>query len=144
MKKTYIERLEGKDKDGITIHGFHYRMKGIPQTTIKYYIHQRKKHNPHYDVWKMYQELYDGKTLHFDLLEGGHKSRFVHYKDLSIGMIRQKGVVIGRDRFNEPIKSKGFIRKVELATKKKFKKELKNTLKKIKKNELKNTIIKVR
>ena len=39
-EKTYIDILESTDKDGVTIHSEHIRMKGVPTPCIKYYAEQ--------------------------------------------------------------------------------------------------------
>ena len=63
-KKCYIDKLSGKDKDGAQLIDYHIRMKGVSTNCIKF------KGNQEYngDFMKMFKELYDGKTLEFNLL----------------------------------------------------------------------------
>ena len=67
-KKTYIDILESTDKDGMTINSEHIRMNGIPTPCIKYYAEQ---HNM--SVLYLFKQLYDNKTIKFDLTNGGNK-----------------------------------------------------------------------
>ena len=67
-KKTYIDISESTDKDGMTIHSEHSRVKGIPTPCIKYYAEQ---HNM--SVLDLSKQLYDNKTIKFDLTNDGNK-----------------------------------------------------------------------
>ena len=67
-KKTYIGILEPTDKDGMTIHSEHIRMKGIPTPCIEYYAEQ---HNM--SVLDLLKQLYDNKTIKFDSTNDGNK-----------------------------------------------------------------------
>ena len=67
-KKTFIDILESTDKDGMTIHSEHIRMKGIPTTCIKYYADQ---HN--ITVLDVYNKFFNNKTIRFDLTNDGNK-----------------------------------------------------------------------
>ena len=67
-KKTYIDILELTDKDGMTIHSEHIRVKGIPTPCINYYAEQ---HNM--SVLDSFKQLYDNKTIKFDLTNDGNK-----------------------------------------------------------------------
>ena len=66
-KKCYLDKLYGKDKDGKELTDYHIRMKGVSSNCIRY------KADKEYggDCVKMFNELYDGKTLEFDLLAVG-------------------------------------------------------------------------
>lgn len=63
-KKCYIDKLEAVDKDGKKIHDYHIRMKGVSTNCIKF------KGDAEYggDYMKMFDELYNGNTLEFNLL----------------------------------------------------------------------------
>ena len=63
-KKCYIDKLEALDKDGEIINDYHIRMKGVSTNCIKF------KGDQEYggDYMKMFKELFDGKTLEFNLL----------------------------------------------------------------------------
>ena len=56
-KKTYIDIIEPTDKDGMTIHSEHIRMKGIPTPCTKYYAEQ---HNM--SVLDLFKQLYGNKN----------------------------------------------------------------------------------
>jgi hypothetical protein len=58
-KKSYVDELEGFDKDGLKMIGFHTRLKGITEASIEY-------HSKEYmSVFEMYEELSKGipKTM---------------------------------------------------------------------------------
>lgn len=72
-KKTYIQLLEGEDiKTGKKRRKYLCRMKGIPQSTLKYTAD--KNHDG--DEWKLYKHLADGNTVKFDLTNGGTAPNF--------------------------------------------------------------------
>ena len=81
-KKTYIDILESTDKDGNTIHSEHIRMKGIPTSCIKYYAEQ---HNM--SVLDLFKQLYDNKTIKFDLTNDGNKFVCRNNKDYTISNV---------------------------------------------------------
>jgi hypothetical protein len=60
-KKCYLDILE--DKMGN--HGYHYRMKGIPQNVIDNYCH-----NEGINLEQLYLRLFDGEEITFNLLDG--------------------------------------------------------------------------
>jgi hypothetical protein len=78
-KKSYIDCLEGYDDEGNKVNGYHIRMKGISNDSIMYYC---KEHN--ITPFQLYQELYDGKKIEFDLTCGGSKVNFRFNKDYTI------------------------------------------------------------
>ena len=82
-KKSYIDVLEGIDEKGEVKNGFHIRLKGIPNTSIAYKV------NNEYDgdAYKLYEDLYNGKKITFDLLEGGNRVRFSSGRNLGIKTI---------------------------------------------------------
>jgi len=63
-KKNYLDRLKSVDKEGNEITDYHIRMKGIPEDCIKF------KADKEYDgdLMALYNDLYEGKTIEFDLL----------------------------------------------------------------------------
>ena len=87
-KKNYIDKLKSKDKEGNIIYDFHFRMKGIPDDCIKY------KANQEYDgdLMALYNDLYNGKTIEFNLL--AVKPKFQLCKNMTI---------ISRKKFNRKV-----------------------------------------
>ena len=81
-KKTYIDILESTDKDGKTINSEHIRMKGIPTSCIQYYADQ---HN--ISVLDVFKQLYDNKTIKFDLTNDGNKFVCRNNKDHTISNV---------------------------------------------------------
>jgi len=67
-KKTYIDCLVGLDKDGKEVNGYHIRAKGITHGAIMYECKKRGL-NP----FELYDLLFNGEKIEFDLLEGGNK-----------------------------------------------------------------------
>ena len=68
LVKKHIDILESTDKDGNTINSEHVRMKGIPTSCIQYYAEQ---HN--ISVLDLFKQLYDNKTIKFELTNDGDK-----------------------------------------------------------------------
>ena len=66
-KKTYIDVLEHVNDEGDKIHDQHIIMKGIPTACIKYFAEQHKL-----TVLDLYKQLYDNKTIKFDLINDGN------------------------------------------------------------------------
>ena len=81
-KKTYIDILESTDKVGNTINSEHIRMKGIPTSCIQYYAEQ---HN--ISVLDLFKQLYDNKTIKFDLTSDGNKFVCRNNKDHTISNV---------------------------------------------------------
>lgn len=67
-KKAYVDKIEYVLPDEIAYH-YHIRMKGVPTDVIK------KHADDHYngDVMELYKDLYEGKTIEFNLLSCGIK-----------------------------------------------------------------------
>jgi len=88
-KKCYLDRITGKDKDGNVIVDYHIRMKGVNSGCI------RKKAEQEYggDLVKLYEDLYNGEKIEFDLLTAGPS--FDMRKDMSI---------VSRKKFTRAIK----------------------------------------
>jgi hypothetical protein len=57
-KKSYIDRLESKDKNGDKINGFHVRLKGITEAGIKHYCYENKC-----DEFKLFERLMAGDKI---------------------------------------------------------------------------------
>ena len=74
--KCYIDKLESKDKNGNTINGIHFRMKGMTETGI------RAKSNKTFggDIFKLYEHLIDGE-LEMALNPAGYKPMFEYNKN---------------------------------------------------------------
>lgn len=84
-KKCYADKLRGEiknEENGETeyVYGYHVRMKGVSNASIQH------KADTEYegDLMKIYEDLYNGKTLTFDLLAGGDKVCFQYNKDMTI------------------------------------------------------------
>ena len=77
-KKCYIDKLQG---DGPEI-DYHIRMKGVSCQAIKYYATKNKL-----TVFDLYQQLYDGKKLTFDLACEGTKCCFNFNPNLTISSL---------------------------------------------------------
>jgi hypothetical protein len=76
-KKTYCVLLRGICKEtGKILYGEHVRFKGVSNDSIKYTAKLRKC-----SVFDIYQKLYDGEKIEFDLLCGNKKIQlqFVNY-----------------------------------------------------------------
>jgi len=83
-KKCYIDKLEGTNKDGEKENGFHIRMKGIPEKCIHYVVSNTPKYK---DVMDLYEDLYRGAEVSFDLTNGGSKANFKFNKDYTINTL---------------------------------------------------------
>lgn len=70
-KKCYIDKVR-LVVEGIIKYDYHMRMKGIPESTLKYEIKRQFNDDP----MALYKHLFDGGEVSFDLLEGGKKVRF--------------------------------------------------------------------
>lgn len=82
-KKCYVDRLVGKDCDGNEVVDYHIRLKGVPNSTIEYEI----KHQDIGDVINLYESMYNGNSINFDLTEGMGKSRFQIQKNFGVKTI---------------------------------------------------------
>ena len=89
-KKCYIDVLKG-DKSGDAI-DYHIRMKGISLDAILYYCEQNKI-NPE----QLYEKLYDGEEITFDLLCGGSRVNFEFMDNMEV---RSKMDFTRRIKFN--------------------------------------------
>ena len=82
-KKSYIDKLESRDKDGNAIYGYHIRMKGITESSIDYTT-KLNSVDGSLDYMGLYEKLFNGETINFDLLCGGAKDMFKSNKDMKI------------------------------------------------------------
>lgn len=78
-KKMYVDVLEGKDENGNVVQDYHIRMKGISDNAIKYYCLMNE-----ITPYELYNKLYEGKKIKFDLTCGGNKCSFEYNSDYSI------------------------------------------------------------
>ena len=79
-KKCYIDQLECIAEDDKIYTDYHIRMKGIPNSCILYTSKKLGYSSP----FAMYEDLYKGKTITFDLTENGKKDNFEMNKDYTI------------------------------------------------------------
>lgn len=79
-KKSYIDELEGTDKEGNKHINYHIRMKGIPGEAIEHY----KETNNLKSVYELYERLYNGDEITFDITAGGKKCCFEFLNNYSI------------------------------------------------------------
>jgi len=70
-KKMYIDELVGKDKDGKEVVDYHIRMKGVPSSCI---LFECKRNN--ISPLDIYEKLYNGEEIAFDLTQDGKKACF--------------------------------------------------------------------
>lgn len=82
-KKVYIVELEGNKKNGDKHKGYYIRMKGIPNSSIMYECKKRGL-----TPFELYQKLYDGEKIGFDLTENGDKANFKYHSDFSVSTIQ--------------------------------------------------------
>jgi len=83
-KKCYIDKLEGVNAKGEKENGFHIRMKGIPEKCIHYVVEKSSKYK---DPMDLYEDLYNGAEVAFDLTNGGSKANFKFNKDYTINTL---------------------------------------------------------
>jgi hypothetical protein len=81
-KKCYIDELKGIDENGKEQTDYHIRMKGVPNSTIKY-----TAKNLNLSVFELYEKLYKGDKIKFDLTEGGAKANFKINKNGTINTL---------------------------------------------------------
>lgn len=92
-KKCYIDELVGQ-KDGTEVVGYHIRMKGIPNSCLLYTSKKLGYKTP----FDMYEDLYKGIPITFDLTNDHTKPNFKFEKD---------GTVRTMDIFKRTIKFEG-------------------------------------
>ena len=97
--------MESKDEKGNVINHEHTRLKAIPESCIDYTINKEK-----IDVKTLFQKLYNGEEITFDLTEGGEKCTFKYDDDLSVRCYKKevekkkKGVIYTESEFTRNIK----------------------------------------
>lgn len=91
-KKCYIDELHSINDKGEAIKDYHIRMKGIPSKAIHYTAELRNQ-----SVLELYEDLFDGDKIRFDLLCGmdeatklGRKATFKFNKDMTIKTLGYK------------------------------------------------------
>jgi hypothetical protein len=70
-KKVYLDVLESRDENNNKLYAYHTRMKAVPTSCIEY---TAKSLNT--SILQLYDDLFNGKTIEFDLLENGDKCSF--------------------------------------------------------------------
>jgi hypothetical protein len=66
-KKVYIDKLLGEHPvTGETMYGYHIRMKGVNSNSVTIYAKENEM-----DIMDVYNKLYDGDSITFDLIKGG-------------------------------------------------------------------------
>jgi len=78
-KKCYIDKLQGCDIEGNIVHDYHIRMKGVPNSSIKY-----KSKIEGRNLMDIYKSLYELNKEEFDLCCDGDKIRFEYNTDFTI------------------------------------------------------------
>lgn len=71
-KKSYIDELVGTNEKGEEVIDYHIRLKGIPNSSI---LHACKKQG-YATPFELYEDMYEGKAIEFDLTEEGAKCNF--------------------------------------------------------------------
>ena len=79
-KKSYIDKLEGVDKDGKKHNTFHIRLKGISPAAIEDHVKRERENNANYDEFELYKKLFGGEAVQFDM-KVNNKVRFQKSKD---------------------------------------------------------------
>lgn len=79
-KKSYIDELIGKDKDGNEHIEYHIRMKGIPNSCVEYTVEKMGLENPYI----LYEKLLKGEKILFDLTQGQQKAMFKYVGNYSV------------------------------------------------------------
>lgn len=84
-KKCYIDHLQGVNEKGEIENGFHIRMKGVDNGTIKWTAEKLGYNN----LFDLYDALYNGKSIEFDLTQGGKKGNFKYNSNGSITTLQE-------------------------------------------------------
>ena len=65
-------------------------MKGVPNSTLYYTADKLSNLNDvNEKMWNMYDTLYSGMVVDFDLLEGGQRCNFKFNGDMTIGYMKE-------------------------------------------------------
>lgn len=78
-KKVYLDVLEGKDKNGNKVQGYHIRCKGVSDKAIIYQAEEMKM-----SIVELYQYMYEGNEVKFDLTLGGLSKIFDYKADFTV------------------------------------------------------------
>ena len=78
-KKIYLDIVEGITENNEIIKGYYFRMKGIPNSCVYYTANKLN-----ITIKELYELLYDGISIKFDLTEGGNKDCFEFSKTYTI------------------------------------------------------------
>lgn len=84
-KKCYIDELVGKNSLGEEEVGYHIRMKGIPSSCITWKSQQLGCSN----VFELYDKLYNGEKIEFDLTMQGQKDNFKFEKNGQVTTLKE-------------------------------------------------------
>jgi hypothetical protein len=84
-KKAYCDEIVGVDADGNEKVGYHIRMKGIPDSCLMRTCTDLKYANP----FEMYVDMYNGKSIEFDLTENGDKANFKINKNYTVNTLQE-------------------------------------------------------
>lgn len=84
-KKAYCDEIVGVDVDGNEKVGYHIRMKGIPDSCLLRTCSDLKYANP----FEMYVDMYNGKSIEFDLTESGDKANFKINKNYTVNTLQE-------------------------------------------------------
>ena len=87
-KKCYIDELKGNDSGDLV--DYHIRLKGVPNASILDYCYNKK-----ITPYELYEKLYEGEEITFDMTCGGKKVNFKFHNNLTISTL---------DEFNRKIK----------------------------------------
>ena len=79
-KKAYCDELVGIDNNGNEIVDYHIRMKGISNDCILYTIKELGLNNP----IELYERLYNGEAIKFDLTMGKTKGQFKYVGNFTV------------------------------------------------------------
>ena len=65
-------------------------MKGVPNSTLYFTADKYTKNtDDNTKLWNMYDRLYNGERVGFDLLEGGNRCNFKFNGDMTIGYMKE-------------------------------------------------------
>lgn len=79
-KKCYLDILESKNEKGDLINGFHIRLKGISKEAIDNKLISTDYNN----IVDIFNDLYNGKNIEFDLTAEGKKACFKFFKNYDV------------------------------------------------------------
>jgi len=84
-KKTYLDVLEGENKDGVTEQSLHVRCKGVPTQVVKWTAERMFPETNEIDaVRKLYLRMLAGEAVDFDLTQQGTRTCFDSARDYTV------------------------------------------------------------